>query len=81
MIRRYNLKTGGQDNGVCASEYVRDKISNALKRSYAENEDLRQQKDTIGYLGYFETLKGFTKKLYISKSILPVLKSTFPTSS
>jgi len=39
----YNLKTGGQDNGVCASEYVRNMISNALKRAYAESEDLRQQ--------------------------------------
>lgn len=39
----YNLKTGGQDNGVCASEYVRNKISSALKRAYSENEDLRQQ--------------------------------------
>lgn len=38
----YNLKSGGQDYGVKASEYVGKKISESLKRAY-ENEDLRQQ--------------------------------------
>ena len=39
----YNLKSGGQNHGVKASAYVRDKISKALKQAYLENEDLRQQ--------------------------------------
>ena len=35
---------------------------------FIQDEELRQQKETIGYLGYFELLNGFTKKLYISKA-------------
>jgi recombination protein RecT len=35
---------------------------------FIQDEDLRQEKETIGYLGYFELLNGFTKKLYVSKS-------------
>lgn len=34
---------------------------------FIENESERANKKTIGYLGYFELLNGFTKKLYISK--------------
>ena len=39
----YNLKTGGQNRGVKASEYVGHKISDSLKRTYSENEELRQK--------------------------------------
>ena len=38
----YNLKSGGQNHGVKALEYVGNKISKSLKKAY-ENEDLRQR--------------------------------------
>lgn len=46
----------------------RNKDTGKFEFEFITDEDLRQQKDTIGYLGYFELLNGFTKKLYISKS-------------
>lgn len=39
----YNLKSGGQNNGVQASDYVKEKISKALKKSYSENEEFRER--------------------------------------
>lgn len=39
----YNLKSGGQSDGIQASDYVKNKISKALKKSYSENEDFRKQ--------------------------------------
>ena len=45
----------------------RNKDTGKFEFEFIQDEDLRQQKDTIGYLGYFELLNGFTKKLYISK--------------
>lgn len=38
----YNLKSGGQNNGIQASDYVKEKISKALKKSYSENEEFRE---------------------------------------
>lgn len=40
----YNLKSGGQNYGVKLSEYVRKKQSIALKKVYADNEDLRMMR-------------------------------------
>ena len=40
----YNLKSGGQDNGVQATEYVKEKISKALKKSYSENEEIKEKR-------------------------------------
>ena len=37
----YNLKTGGQNYGVKVSSYVRKKLSDALKQTYENNEDLK----------------------------------------
>ena len=45
----------------------RDKETGKFKFQFIENEVERLSKPTIGYLGYFELLNGFTKKLYISK--------------
>lgn len=45
----------------------RNKETGKFEFEFIEDEDLRMQKETIGYLGYFELLNGFTKKLYISK--------------
>lgn len=45
----------------------RDKETGKFKFEFIENEVERLSKPTIGYLGYFELLNGFTKKLYMSK--------------
>ena len=37
----YNLKTGGQNGGSIVSDYVRNKLSNSLKETYANNEELK----------------------------------------
>ena len=37
----YNLKTGGQNGGAIVSDYVRNKLSNSLKETYANNEELK----------------------------------------
>lgn len=45
----------------------RDKATGKPLFEFIEDEVLRTTKPTIGYLGYFELLNGFTKKLYISR--------------
>ena len=45
----------------------RDKENGKPKFEIIENEEERASLPTIGYLGYFELLNGFSKKLYISK--------------
>lgn len=45
----------------------RDKENGKPKFEFIENEEERASLPTIGYLGYFELLNGFSKKLYISK--------------
>lgn len=42
----YNLKSGGQNGGAKASEYVRQKQSKALRESYQNNDDLRNKRKT-----------------------------------
>lgn len=55
----------------------RNKETGKFEFEFIQDEDLRQQKDTIGYLGYFELLNGFTKKLYISKSEMEKHANTY----
>lgn len=45
----------------------RNKETGKFEFEFITNESERSLKETIGYLGYFELLNGFTKKLYISK--------------
>ena len=45
----------------------RDKENGKPKFEFIESEEERASLPTIGYLGYFELLNGFSKKLYISK--------------
>ena len=40
----YNLKSGGQNGGAQASEYVRMKQSKALKQAYKDNNDLKNKR-------------------------------------
>lgn len=40
----YNLKTGGQLGGAIVSDYVRDKMSKAVKESYQNNKDLSEER-------------------------------------
>ena len=40
----YNLKSGGQNGGSKASDYIRQKQSESLKQAYANNEQLKEQK-------------------------------------
>lgn len=39
----YNLKTGGQLGGAIVSDYVRNKMSKAIKKSYQNNEYLSEE--------------------------------------
>lgn len=55
----------------------RDKETGKFKFEFIENESIRGQKKTIGYLGYFELLNGFTKKLYISKEDMEKHANTY----
>lgn len=49
-------------------EYLgRDKQTGKQKFEFIENESERLNKDTIGYLGYFELLNGYRKQIYMSK--------------
>ena len=49
-------------------EYLgRDKLTGKQKFEFIENESERLNKDTIGYLGYFELLNGYRKQIYMSK--------------
>ena len=45
----------------------RNKETGKFEFEFITNESERLLKPTIGYLGYFELLNGFTKKLYVSK--------------
>lgn len=45
----------------------RDKETGKVKFEFIEDDAVRSQRATVGYLGYFELLNGFTKRLYISK--------------
>lgn len=53
-IKEGEYKGRNKENGKPVFEFI-------------ENDEERSQKETIGYLGYFELLNGFTKRLYISK--------------
>lgn len=55
----------------------RNKETGKFEFEFITDEDLRMQKDTIGYLGYFELLNGFTKKLYISKKEMEQHANTY----
>ena len=46
----------------------RDKETGKQKFEFIQDESERIMKPVIGYLGYFELLNGFTKKLYVSKA-------------
>ena len=49
-------------------EYLgRDKLTGKQKFEFIENESERLNKNTIGYLGYFELLNGYRKQIYMSK--------------
>lgn len=54
-IKEGEYKGRNKENGKPVFEFI-------------ESEEERASKETIGYLGYFELLNGFTKKLYISKA-------------
>lgn len=45
----------------------RDKNTGKQLFEFIQDESERRLKPVIGYLGYFELLNGFTKKLYVSK--------------
>ena len=49
-------------------EYLgREKLTGKQKFEFIEDESERLDKDTIGYLGYFELLNGYRKQIYMSK--------------
>ena len=45
----------------------RDKFTGKYKFEFIEDDDVRDEKETIGYVAYFEYLNGFTKSIYWSK--------------
>ena len=50
-------------------EYLgRDKYTGKQKFEFIEDDDERESRPVIGYLAYFETLKGFRKQLYWTKT-------------
>lgn len=50
-------------------EYLgRDKYTGKQKFEFIEDDDERESRPVIGYLAYFETLNGFRKQLYWTKS-------------
>lgn len=55
----------------------RNKENGKFEFEFMQDEEKRMQKETIGYLGYFELLNGFTKKLYISKSQMEQHANTY----
>jgi recombination protein RecT len=55
----------------------RDKENGKPKFEFIENEEERASLPTIGYLGYFELLNGFSKKLYISKEEMEKHANTY----
>ena len=59
-------------------EYVgRNKQNGKPEFEFIEDETIRATKPTIGYLGYFELLNGFTKKLYMSKEEMEIHANTY----
>lgn len=55
----------------------RDKENGKPKFEFIENEEERANLPTIGYLGYFELLNGFSKKIYISKEEMEKHANTY----
>lgn len=55
----------------------RDKDTGKPKFEFIENEVERLSKPTVGYLGYFELLNGFSKKLYMSKEEMEKHANTY----
>lgn len=55
----------------------RNKETGKFEFEFITNESERILKPTIGYLGYFELLNGFTKKLYISKEEMEQHANTY----
>lgn len=55
----------------------RDKDTGKPKFEFVEDEVERLSKPTVGYLGYFELLNGFTKKLYMSKEEMEKHANTY----
>lgn len=55
----------------------RDKDTGKPKFEFIEDEVERLSKQTVGYLGYFELLNGFTKKLYMSKEEMEKHANTY----
>ena len=59
-------------------EYLgRDKQTGKPLFEFIEDESIRAIKPTIGYLGYFELLNGFAKKLYVSKEEMEQHANTY----
>lgn len=59
-------------------EYLgRDKETGKFLFEFISDESERLKKETIGYLGYFELINGFTKKLYISKEAMEKHADTY----
>ena len=55
----------------------RDKDTGKPKFEFIEDEVERLSKPTVGYLGYFELLNGFNKKLYMSKEEMEKHANTY----
>lgn len=47
-----------------------DRLSGEIEFEWAQNDKERLEKETIGYVAYFELLNGFRKTLYMTKSEL-----------
>lgn len=45
----YNLKTGGQCNGVTVSDVIKSKISQAIKNSYTDELKEKRRQDSLSY--------------------------------
>lgn len=55
----------------------RNKENGKFEFEFIQDEEKRVLKETVGYLGYFELLNGFTKKLYISKKEMEQHANTY----
>ena len=59
-------------------EYLgRNKETGIWEFEFIQDEAERVSKKTIGYLGYFKLINGFTKKLYISKEEMEIHADTY----
>ena len=59
-------------------EYLgRNKETGTWEFEFIQDEAERVTKKTIGYLGYFKLINGFTKKLYISKEEMEIHADTY----